>query len=176
MAGDLPNGNTHVSPSMEETLNAEKPTDQGSFHESEDLNLDEHFSVKPLAHNTTRLFPFIQCSHVLMIADYSGEFSYWNFSMRIKQWIDDWIPHTNTEVRHFRPYLLHLANCGRTLKEHRMSRNSTEPSNLSHPHMSSLLYCRTYLLDMLPSFSLVYFSSTLRRTTSTSKGLGWKRP
>ncbi|KPM35767.1 hypothetical protein AK830_g10807 [Neonectria ditissima] len=38
---------------------------------------DENFTVQPLDNNTTH---------------YSGEFSHWNFSMRIKQWIEQCVP------------------------------------------------------------------------------------
>ncbi|KAI5465698.1 fungal-specific transcription factor domain-containing protein [Mariannaea sp. PMI_226] len=41
---------------------------------------DENFTVQPLDNNTTH---------------YSGEFSHWNFSMRIKQWIEQCVPEGN---------------------------------------------------------------------------------
>lgn len=34
----------------------------------------------------------------MLSADYSGEFSHWNFSMRIKKWIDQGVPNDNINV------------------------------------------------------------------------------
>lgn len=76
---------------------------QDQTNDVEDLTLDEDFTVKPLPHNTTRMFTTIGCIldelGTYLCTDYSGEFSYWNFSMRIKRWIEDWAPNSNSEVR-----------------------------------------------------------------------------
>ncbi|KAI9167767.1 transcriptional regulatory protein [Paramyrothecium foliicola] len=50
----------------------------GDSSQSSDFDgVDEKFSIKPLQDNITH---------------YSGEFSHWNFSMRIKDWIDKTVP------------------------------------------------------------------------------------
>lgn len=56
---------------------------------------EESFTVQPLGNNTTREFsppatPRRDSAHAFV--DYSGEFSHWNFSMRIKQWIEQCVP------------------------------------------------------------------------------------
>ncbi|VUC27960.1 unnamed protein product [Clonostachys rosea] len=62
------------------------------YLENEDGNVDEVFTVKALGNNITH---------------YSGEFSHWNFSMRIKQWIEQCVPehrNENGEVPNFKEY------------------------------------------------------------------------
>lgn len=39
----------------------------------------------------------------MLSADYSGEFSHWNFSMRIKKWIDQGVPNDNINVSNPEP-------------------------------------------------------------------------
>ncbi|KAH7303825.1 fungal-specific transcription factor domain-containing protein [Stachybotrys elegans] len=61
-----------------------------SSRSSEFLSVEsEHFCIKPLENNT---------------AHYSGEFSHWNFSMRIKQWIEESVPNGGSDVRNTQYY------------------------------------------------------------------------
>jgi hypothetical protein len=57
-------------------------TAQSDAEDADDLNEieDENIEIRPVDHN---------------VAHYSGEFSYWNFSMKIKKHVEDWIanPH-----------------------------------------------------------------------------------
>lgn len=57
---------------------------------------DENFTVQPLDNNTTREHSPLTRLHSHSTdsprIDYSGEFSHWNFSMRIKQWIEQCVP------------------------------------------------------------------------------------
>ncbi|KAK7210040.1 hypothetical protein V2G26_017218 [Clonostachys chloroleuca] len=71
----------------------QQPASPGTdYLENEDGNVDEVFTVKALGNNITH---------------YSGEFSHWNFSMRIKEWIEQCIPehrNENGEVPNFKEY------------------------------------------------------------------------
>lgn len=56
---------------------------------SDRVEMDD-ITVQPLENNVTREVRslFRGCFELTMSADYSGEFSHWNFSMRIKNWIE----------------------------------------------------------------------------------------
>jgi hypothetical protein len=66
--------------------------------ESED---DTFITVQPLGDNITRMYlhrlttmsPLFDITNMTaMMTDYSGEYSHWNFSMRLKQWIERCAP------------------------------------------------------------------------------------
>jgi hypothetical protein len=59
------------------------PADMSS-QSSEFDGVDEKFSIQPLQDNVTH---------------YSGEFSHWNFSMRIKDWIEKTAPNHGSHAR-----------------------------------------------------------------------------
>jgi hypothetical protein len=54
MAAALPNGDSANPSDIEEISYAETQADEDSLNDTEELTLDENFTVKPLAHNTTR--------------------------------------------------------------------------------------------------------------------------
>jgi hypothetical protein len=65
-------------------------------NELEDLAIDEEdFTIKALPNNTARKYPFsrlwLACLLLTPMAEYSGEFSYLNFSMKIRKKIDEWM-------------------------------------------------------------------------------------
>jgi hypothetical protein len=67
----------------------------------EDLTLeDENFVVKTLSHNTARK-KFLQSSGFSpahCMTDYSGEFSHWNFSQKVRKRVDQCLVDNITEV------------------------------------------------------------------------------
>lgn len=80
------------------------PSTKVDVDELEDLAIDdEDFTIKALPDNTTRMLSIFVfgCYYVSDRdrAEYSGEFSYLNFSMKIRQKIDEWMKTTAPEVR-----------------------------------------------------------------------------
>ncbi|PTB69428.1 N-terminal binuclear Zn cluster-containing protein [Trichoderma citrinoviride] len=65
---------------VEKRRNSPRPADISS-QSSEFDGVDEKFDIQPLHGNVTH---------------YSGEFSHWNFSMRIKKWIDQSVPNDSS--------------------------------------------------------------------------------
>lgn len=65
-----------LAQAAEKRRNSPRPADTSS-QSSEFEGVDEKFEIRPLHGNVTH---------------YSGEFSHWNFSMRIKKWIDQSVP------------------------------------------------------------------------------------
>jgi len=65
-----------------------------------DLNIDDENCTINAVDDTIARRLEIRWRHVLLtsIPDYSGEFSYWNFSMRIKQHVRDWMMSSHTTV------------------------------------------------------------------------------
>ncbi|KAJ8118143.1 hypothetical protein OPT61_g801 [Boeremia exigua] len=74
---------------------------------------EENFTIKPLANNITH---------------YSGEFSHWNFSMRIKQWIDQSVPCDNSNQ----------APNSTDFKEYYRAEELQSPSNVARTSLASL--------------------------------------
>lgn len=78
-------------------------------NELEDLAIDEEdFTIKALPNNTTRTWESqrnptrsIRVFHrwLTCVTEYSGEFSYLNFSNKIRQKIDEWMKTAAPEVR-----------------------------------------------------------------------------
>ncbi|KAH0532906.1 hypothetical protein TsFJ059_001538 [Trichoderma semiorbis] len=65
-----------LAQAAEKRRNSPRPADTSS-QSSEFEGVDDKFEIRPLHGNVTH---------------YSGEFSHWNFSMRIKKWIDQSVP------------------------------------------------------------------------------------
>lgn len=65
-----------LAQAAEKRRNSPRPVDTSS-QSSEFEGVDDKFEIRPLHGNVTH---------------YSGEFSHWNFSMRIKKWIDQSVP------------------------------------------------------------------------------------
>ncbi|KAL6807438.1 fungal-specific transcription factor domain-containing protein [Trichoderma sp. SZMC 28013] len=65
-----------LAQATEKRRNSSRPADTSS-QSSEFEGVDDNFEMRPLHGNVTH---------------YSGEFSHWNFSMRIKKWIDQSVP------------------------------------------------------------------------------------
>ena len=61
MAAALPNGDSANPSDMEDISYTEIKANEDSLNDTEDLTLDENFTVKPLAHNTTRWSTFVVC-------------------------------------------------------------------------------------------------------------------
>lgn len=86
---------------------SEGPTTQAEADDLDDLAIDEEsFSIRAFPDNTTRKSLFlcgyysISYSNSLIgcAAEYSGEFSYLNFSMKIRRKIDEWMHSSAPEV------------------------------------------------------------------------------
>lgn len=65
---------------------------------------EESFTVQPVGNNITREQPCRMLTRLLCVRtdpcpDYSGEFSHWNFSMRIKSWIEQRVADQGRSVR-----------------------------------------------------------------------------
>ncbi|KAH6611458.1 n-terminal binuclear zn cluster-containing [Trichoderma cornu-damae] len=79
-----------------------RPADVSSLSSGFD-GVDEKFDMQPLHGNVTRTSSTLSALSKSLEADsscqdYSGEFSHWNFSMRIKRWIDQSVPNDALNV------------------------------------------------------------------------------
>jgi hypothetical protein len=75
-------------------------------NDMEDLAIDEEdFTIKALPDNTTRMLLYCFGAYLMgwltwALQEYSGEFSYLNFSMKIRKKIDEWMKTAAPEVSH----------------------------------------------------------------------------
>lgn len=71
-----------------------------AVEDSEDLAMEEEkCTIEPVEQTTTRSCIYsISRTATDPFLDYSGEFSYWNFSMRIKRHIDNHLPRAQSSV------------------------------------------------------------------------------
>lgn len=80
------------------------------------VEIQEGCTLDPVGNTTTRRHPpsRFRRHHAYGKTDFSGEFSYWNFSMRIKQHIEDQMHSSMVPVRNprktFRYRLIAVAN------------------------------------------------------------------
>jgi hypothetical protein len=81
MAAALPNGDSANPSDIEEISYTEIQANEDSLNDTEDLTLDENFTVKPLAHNTTRWSTFVvYCSRakanpqIILESSHTGTF------------------------------------------------------------------------------------------------------
>lgn len=86
---------------------SEGPTTQAEADDLDDLAIDEEsFSIRAFPDNTTRecrLCTQTLGGHepyelIICTTEYSGEFSYLNFSMKIRKKIDEWMQSSAPEV------------------------------------------------------------------------------
>lgn len=105
-------------------------------------------------------------------AEYSGEFSYLNFSMKIRKKIDEWIKAAAPEV--FILFIVDLctAKILRLPLKLKHLKTTGVPLSCSPARRWSLLPLPVFLHDMWQSFSYRSFSNMLKLTTFTSKRTG----